>query len=661
MLIVGLAAACIVIVPRIQTESKHRTVEVILDYASVASLAEEYGADLSAVLHQWRDIGVSAVAVNETTVDDLIRQGRLAIWRPAEWGNEVTPALFGEPLADVADELDAASFYVAWQPETMPAWLHDELIIMGERLGEQVVTPAPFAVWRFSAGLDKDVTEHAVRSYALGFDPQLVTAMYEYRFRIVLRPLAKAYYDRDDVQRRLAVLSLPREAYGTVVFAGDTIPLAGAWQSAWQDAVSQTGRYVAFIEMTQQHGASQLISALDYSGIRLHSISQNELNNMTPATAIARWMRAVKERTIRALYVRVYTEPTTSVTVPSDIVRFNTDYIQSLVDALQHAGYHIGAVTPNHLPPVSVVWLTLITAAVGVCFVALLRLFVCSPRWLEYGIVLAWGVAGLFAKTIAVRQFAAFGAAVIVPALATSFALRLPSSHSTGRLHHTVFRFMLASAVSLVGASFVAALLSSTPFAMGLSVFAGVKLMHVVPPCIVALHMLWGPALSHWRGVAQHVRRIARRRVPLLFVGVLGLVGLIAVVIVLRTGNDMLSAHRWEQSARQWLELTFGIRPRTKEFLLGHPIFLLSIYWSVNRRATREWRALGAATASVGQLSLVNTFAHIHTPFVVSLLRTLYGMFIGLLLGCALIWVWRLAQYGGKKQNQRGRRWTCGL
>ena len=37
----------------------------------------------------------------------------------------------------------------------------------------------------------------------------------------------------------------------------------------------------------------------------------------------------------------------------------------------------------------------------------------------------------------------------------------------------------------------------------------------------------------------------------------------------------------------------------------------------------------------VGQVSLINTFLHAHTPVVVSLIRTLYGIVLGGCIGWA--------------------------
>ncbi|MEM2936578.1 MAG: DUF5693 family protein, partial [Candidatus Bathyarchaeia archaeon] len=48
---------------------------------------------------------------------------------------------------------------------------------------------------------------------------------------------------------------------------------------------------------------------------------------------------------------------------------------------------------------------------------------------------------------------------------------------------------------------------------------------------------------------------------------------------------------------------------------------------------------LVALLATVGQVSIVNTFAHLHTPIEVSVKRVLLGIFLGLVLGGILFLV----------------------
>ena len=51
----------------------------------------------------------------------------------------------------------------------------------------------------------------------------------------------------------------------------------------------------------------------------------------------------------------------------------------------------------------------------------------------------------------------------------------------------------------------------------------------------------------------------------------------------------------------------------------------------------------------IGQISLVNTYAHIHTPVMISLIRSAYGIVFGLIIGMIAIYVIKLL---GKVMNK---------
>lgn len=59
---------------------------------------------------------------------------------------------------------------------------------------------------------------------------------------------------------------------------------------------------------------------------------------------------------------------------------------------------------------------------------------------------------------------------------------------------------------------------------------------------------------------------------------------------------------------------------------------------------------------TIGLVSVVNTFLHIRTPFLLSLLRTGWGILFGLLIGTAVVIVAELIYRLGA-QDLRGDEW----
>lgn len=98
--------------------------------------------------------------------------------------------------------------------------------------------------------------------------------------------------------------------------------------------------------------------------------------------------------------------------------------------------------------------------------------------------------------------------------------------------------------------------------------------------------------------------------------------------MVMRSDYQILQVNEIELKFRSLLEKLLTFRPRFKEFLFGYPFLMLGLW--TNKRYLIY---LGL----IGEVSVINTFIHIHTPFHVSLLRTLLGIIIGILLGLIFI------------------------
>lgn len=196
----------------------------------------------------------------------------------------------------------------------------------------------------------------------------------------------------------------------------------------------------------------------------------------------------------------------------------------------------------------------------------------------------------------------------------------------------TVISFLKMTLISLAGALLMVGLLADRRFMLTLEVFTGVKLAHVLPLAVVVI-------LYFLRRSREELLRMARAfldtplTVKLLVATLMAL--LILGLYVMRTGNEAGAVSTLELTFRNLLERLTGARPRTKEFLIGHPAMLLLLFLGLRVR-TLPLLVLG----TIGQVSVVNTYAHIHTPLMISLLRSVLGAAAGLVAGLVLIFVW---------------------
>jgi Family of unknown function (DUF5693) len=252
---------------------------------------------------------------------------------------------------------------------------------------------------------------------------------------------------------------------------------------------------------------------------------------------------------------------------------------------------------------------------------------------------------GAFVSVGGATKLGALMAALALPTLAVCSRRRdLKAALTRGRaLGKALLLFAATSGLSILGGLLVVGCLADTRYMVKLDQFSGVKLAHVIPLLgVLALQVGWdlgsrgaqpgesriATLIRGWQEAAQAAVRYWHAVLLLVCAAALGL-------MVLRSGNEAgSSVPGLEMTFRSLLNHVFGVRPRTKEVLIGHPLLFLAFARMAGGRSVGRWALLTVGT--IGQVSLVNTFTHLHTPLLISVERTLHGLWAGALVGLVL-------------------------
>ncbi|MBO8142321.1 MAG: hypothetical protein H0Z37_09135 [Firmicutes bacterium] len=420
---------------------------------------------------------------------------------------------------------------------------------------------------------------------------------------------------------------------GPVIFTGNRV---GGYPDSLETTsalLRELGAPLGLIEFAPQQGAPELARLLGYRAVRVHSIPLEELAGLTDGEAAARLARAARERRARVLYVRPL------VRGPADLMLARNDaYIADIAARLQKAGLRTGPAQP--LP----FWTSSLAAPLGAAAAGaaagllLLRRLMKLRAWAEAaGVVAAAGLAAVLwlkGYTVLARQGAALAVAIAFPALAVVTAAdaarprakALAAAPQTAWAARSPARAALAGMipfllVTAAGAVLMAGALADTRFLLQIAQFRGVKAAHVVP--LLMIGAFWAVQLSQGRW-AQWLS--APVRVWHVLAGAFA--AFLAYVYVGRTGNDMLPVLEVEQIFRMGLEEALSVRPRTKEFLLGYPALMAGLVLLAAGRPRMAWPCLVAG--GIASISVLNTFAHAHSPLALSLLRSAYGLLSGI-------------------------------
>lgn len=277
----------------------------------------------------------------------------------------------------------------------------------------------------------------------------------------------------------------------------------------------------------------------------------------------------------------------------------------------------------------------LLAAAMAVFFLTVVAPIKPRVQNILYAAGAAASVGGGIVLPALAQKLAAFGAAALAPcftAILLCRAYRWKSAERPRPAGRFIGLLAAMLGISAAGGLYVASLLGTGQYLLEFSVFAGVKLAHIIPLTVTAVLLFF----TLRRFPYEEKRGLPKVLVVFMLAGV----GAAMVVLLLRSGDNMLPVSRAELTVRTWLEHALYARPRTKEMLIAFPALALFAA-ACDRRVSLLALPLGVL-AEVGSVSVVNTFCHTFTAVKVSLIRTLLSAGIGLAVGLAALAVFCL-------------------
>ncbi|CUU36624.1 MAG: DUF5693 family protein [Armatimonadetes bacterium] len=579
-LLVSSGAAGVLALQRLRVERANRTVELVMDYEDIATLASTEGKTVSGWLKGF-----------STPLSVALTEGTLNTWgiRLQEKGRPVF--LLSEPRYQQAKAMLA---------------LKSRVRLEAPDSGQGVVVRSESGAQFFVEG-----DPGAIAEMGIGIDPEAAQGVLQAGHTVVARLTNQP--NLTPLAIRGALLRANEQGASLVIFAGDQVLGFRNQVETTAQAIRASGMRYGSIEFGKQGGDAKLTQLLIDRTVRVHSVSAGESLTLSPQELVERFERAVQERNIRVVYLRMAGGDATSL----------RQLIQALGRVLARSGYTIarsGARPFRPLEPPA--WLfPLVGLGVGVLTGWVLWQFRRAWGWAP--LVLGVGVALLCLLPIG-RKGVALATAILFP---TVGLVVLP-----GFVRGSPWLALpIPFGWSLLGALHIVGLLAESPFLIKADQFLGVKVAHVLPLLLVA-GFYCAYAVGRWQFWRDWLGR------PVLWgqLAVMGVVVGALGLMLMRTGNEAPGAvSEWELRFRALLEQVMNVRPRTKEFLIGHPALVVAL--GLLSAGRREWLPLAMLLGAIGQVSLVNTFCHLHSPLEVSLMRTLWGILIGLLLG-AIVW-----------------------
>ncbi len=626
IIVFGTVACLLAFGARWRAESLNKRVGIVLDGEQLLQISADTGITFSQILQQMKQAGATAVALNEQSVEDLFRAGELSWELYPKFPSPIVRAAsvqVVERLQQASQSIQATSSL--WRTVYTPS---RKKLLDTLRANRGVLVYA-YTDTGGAVGFSVPASPIVFQQISAGIDPTLAKQVSAAGLSVVARVGNSPACTPLRVRHVLA--GAKRVGAKAIVFSGDAVLGFRALLPLTAESMRQLGMLYGSVEFGKQKGDERLTRLLLDRVVRVHSVTDAEMSSLSPNELLERYTRAVRERNIRLCYVRL----------PSGIeqqpLQGAARFIAQLRLSLQEVGYHIGEPHPFTEPAVPAwIWWVAGGSALVAGVLVLERLFALPPSlWRAMGAFVI-GLALATAGGETGRKACALAAAVAFPSLGFLLVNLLKPRRSP--MLYALGAFAGVTLFSLAGGLHVVALLASLPFMVKADQFAGIKLAHLLPVLVVGwAYMLDTVNATSLAGARQRLRQRWAQIVgyPVtvgLAAAVLVALVLLALVLV-RTGNEPgVGVSDLEMKMRVLLERYLLARPRTKEFLVGHPALVLALAMSAAGIGRAVWIPL-LLVGVIGQASVVNTLCHIHTPLALSLPRILLGWLLGAIIG----------------------------
>ncbi|QZY55776.1 murein biosynthesis integral membrane protein MurJ [Crassaminicella profunda] len=677
---------------RINIESNNKTVDVVLDYKEFKKMADQSNKDLAWWFKNLKTLGASSVGLNEESFESMMEENKPIkvemignIIKDMNWENKYPKELVDYFNKEKIDEYDVLA---STNSKELYTFIKNGLenrydenkfkIIEGKEtyliLLDGTVEDALYTqIEKIYDGKKKGFKEVSnlysskLIRLGLGLDEEKVNLIKSSGLNVVPRPSNYSSYS----SKRLVEGTI--DNYEKLNIHPSYMIFGGGEVLGYPDNVNPLASYmkknnikVGMIESNvqrehiKQKGLYDLTRNLEYSSVRIFSVweyiqERFQYYNYQGAEEIENTLnRAVTERNIRVIYFKPFKYDGHSYVTDYKEYEKMFDRFKSRLKSHDIKVGPASIMKANHVRNRYKIMISWGVVAGGLLLLNHIIKLKEKIKYILLGIGII-GVTGIFVVKPALGEILlAMSAAIIFPSLSMAYFCNRCSLYYQEKIHKesivkiiglSIKTLVICSLISFIGSLMVGSILSDIEYLLEMSIFRGVKFSQLIP--IVMFMILYMGYFGYKRdkGIKEEktlkwkdLRNLLFDDVKIVYV-ILGMIVLVVGYIYMaRTGHETnVQPSNLEMIFRNILEEKFYARPRTKEFLFAFPALMIGVFAAKHRL---KWLVFGFGLAAViGQTSIVNTFCHLRTPMLLSIVRTGYSLTFGIVLGTICVCV----------------------
>ncbi len=592
------------VLPRLKEEESKKTVAFVMEFRDLAALSVQSGIPTDQIWEEIKALGVRGLSVPEFTGEEISLLSPL----PLKYG---TAEQFGLSSGDIFSDravivVESSSEYLRPLYRYIKLKMHSAQMIEN---GKETAIILP--------GSTSDFKVASFMPDFLGLD-----FCRENNIPVLFRPGPCPPSGGPETAAAFDYLTSRYPDIKNVTASG--MIMAGYPDyKPFAEVMKRKGITFSQTEFVKQVGSAGFARIMYPMVLPLHSLTRDEVvsRNISRLQILERFVRAIHERSVRLVMVRPY-----DLNMGNRMEIFRED-LASTGNSIAARGYRFG------WPSGMNAWAESIPGALacGIVLVFCGWFYIVRLSTGEEGVVSIRTIFFLILASLAISAgiyrlplMARICGGLCGAAAAAEAALAALESSRKPFLGAVKGLFIV-----IAGGLAIAAFYGTTMAALRLTPFSGVKLTLLLPPLLVLVHDL------RRRVHPESLPEIIGRPAVWGELFLLGAMMLAMLVMALRSDN-VSNVPAWEVAFREFMERALLVRPRTKEFLIGYPA--LAVYWYVARKGyIPGYREAVRIVSVLAFSSAVNTFCHFHTLVSLSMIRTLNGWWLGMLLGGAAV------------------------
>lgn len=659
-----------VFLKRMAVENGYKKYEMIMTYEDIKKMAQAMDVSVEKMLSDLKNAGITTVSINEKSISSVKFDSDFKV-NVSYYGNDIVIKgdkkgldFIQKGLEEVIIDKDSINRV---EEKTLvitskEAYIIDDNTVVRDFVGNK-------------SGTSQIGTMSMIENVGLGYLDSEINKVNQSGLKLILRPKyeSRVQLSKESADRAIKYIKKYAPSQSYVYPIGETFLGADDIEYTAKK-FKENGISLALVEAStqrehlEQKGSKELIEKNDYQMIRLfttwpyivlrfdygipgHSAGQEIMNS---------YYRAISERNIRLILFRPFVSQNGSLVTDMEVYKARLSELENRLST-HHAITTDDAVA---MKPMDFDKDMALFAAIGtfaafalLCNLIVKRfdkffftLFVLSVfgsvAFYKLGIM-----AGLMNKSIGLLASVTFPSLAMIASMYAVKKITEKGKKSDALLSQFFISsglLVLFTLITMLGCVIVTTFYASSKYFLELDTFTGVKISQILPLVITVISYLSVFDIPK-KLAGEHssfIQKILNDSVKVWQMCVIFVIFGVLAVFILRSGhsNSNIQPPTLELVMRNYLELIFPARPRTKDFILGFPFGVMLFYFAFQNRYKYTYLFL-LLGMTIGQSDIINTFCHIRTPLYLSIERVAIGLAMGITAGLIYILAIKIIEY----------------